>query len=136
LSKNGFSIIIGRLEESRNRLRHLSEENNMRDIDEIWEAYCDVEEGIALSNFVLEAFDHAGKFRRLSVALKDDPDRIGNEDLRKKFSLIDANLTASLEKFSKGSGEDGAEFARRARDALKKMLIAHSKSDKKKTQSA
>jgi len=130
ISNDRFSFTIGRLKESRNRLRRLSEENRFRDVDEIWEAYCDVEEAIAIANFVLGAFDSVGKIRKLTVTLKDDPTSMLEADLRKKFSSIEMNLVAAQERFSKGMGDEGTELARRARDDLKIMLIGHARSER------
>ena len=103
----------------------------MRDIDEIWEAYCDVEEGIALSNFALGAFDRLGKRRKLTVSLKDDPSRLPAGELRRKFSFVEQYVSSSIEEFSRGKGEDAVESARKARDVLKSMLIAHSSAEKR-----
>src|ERR1700730_14940663 len=121
-STGRFSLVAGRLRDCVNRVSMLLEQDRIRDIDEIWEAYCDVEEGIALSNFAIGAFDRLGKMRKLSVSLKDDPKRMQENELRKKFSFVIENIRASLEKFSRAQGEDGAEMALRAREVLKKML--------------
>ncbi len=130
--KAKFSLVLGRFEECKNRLRSLFTENRMRDIDQIWEAYCNVEEGIALSNFVLRSFDRLGVRRKLTVSAKDNPESMNEMDLRKKLSYVEQNLVSAIEGFSKGEEIEAAEFARRARDALKSMLIAQSREERKK----
>ncbi|MDA4111832.1 MAG: hypothetical protein OK439_04795 [Thaumarchaeota archaeon] len=125
-----FSFTIRRLNESSSRLARLSDQNRIRDVEEIWEAYCDVEEAIAISNFKLGVFDRVGKTRKLTISFKDDPSKMPEQDLRKRFISIESNLSAAKENFEKGMGDEGAELARRARDDLKKMLIGHEKSNK------
>jgi hypothetical protein len=133
---NRFALVLGRLLDCETRIKKLLAVAQIRDFDEIWEAFCDVEEGIALSNFALGSFDRLGKRRKLTVSQKDDPDRMTDDELRKKFSLVQENLRTSLENFSRGTGEDGVELARRARDFLKIMLIAHSSAEKRSRRSS
>ena len=126
-----FSLILGRLEKCKNRLRSLSTENRLRDIDQIWEAYCEVEEGIALSNFVLRSFDSLGVRRRLTVTANDNPETMSEVELQKKLFFVEENISSSIDRFSIGNGTEAAELARRARDVLKSMLIAQARDQKK-----
>jgi hypothetical protein len=128
-----FALVLGRLRDCEDRIKNLLMEGKIRDIDEIWEAYCVVEEGIALSNFALGAFDRLGKRRKLTVSAKDDPLKMSEDDLRKKYSFVQDSLARSLEQFITGAGEAGAESARKARDVLKTMLIACSDTEKRES---
>jgi hypothetical protein len=127
-----FSLVLERLQKCKSLVLSIFAQNSLREIDQIWEAYCDVEEGIALSNFALGSFDRLGVRRKLSVSPKDNPETMNENELRKKLSFVEENVTASIDKFAKGEGDVAAELARKARDVLKAMLIAKSKWEKKK----
>ncbi|MFI5420799.1 MAG: hypothetical protein ACHQ1H_07505, partial [Nitrososphaerales archaeon] len=93
-----FSFVLGRLEKCKILVVSLISQNRLRDIDQIWEAYCNVEEGIALSNFALGSFDRIGVRRKLSVSVNDNPETMNETELRKKLSFVQENITESIEK--------------------------------------
>ena len=90
-------------------------------MDEIWEAYFDLEEAILMAKVVFDAFNKLGKLRSL-------PEFTGLSEpiVRAAFQKVEANLAAAERQLPQLLGDETIESLRRARDQLKALLLANS----------
>lgn len=100
-------------------------------MNEIWEAYCDIEQAIQVSKYVFKIEDELGTRRKLVVSMKNDPLLISSGELSKRFKKATSNIDLALKAFAEERADDEIEFARRARDELKVMLSARKMSERK-----
>ncbi|MGI0090623.1 MAG: hypothetical protein ACREBS_02840 [Nitrososphaerales archaeon] len=127
----GVGYVLSSMGDARARLAKMKNvEEFLRDLDEVWEAYCDIEQAIAISKFVFRSPAKLGKIRKLQISSKCDPLVIPADELRSKYEFADSNLVAAGEQLKEGNGEKGIELARRARDELKILLLSNRKSEK------
>jgi hypothetical protein len=89
-------------------------------MDEIWEAYFDLEEAILMAKVVFDAFSKPGKLRKL-------PEFSGVSDpiVRAAIQKAKANLAVAEKKLPLLLGDETIESLRRARDQLKALLVAN-----------
>ena len=125
--ERGISSVHERIKRSRNRVIFLTNENRLRDLNEIWEAYYDVEEAILISKIVFGGFDTPGKSRKLNVPRNFDFSKLNDSEIRAKFESVENNLSLAESKLEIKSGDETIEYLRRARDQLKIMLLSPEK---------
>ena len=129
--ETGISHVRERITRSQDRIIHLVNANRLRDLDEIWEAYYDVEEAILLSKIIFGGFDKPGKTRKLNVPTNFDFLKLSESEIRAKFESVGKCLSVAEGKLAQGSEDDMIEFLRRARDELKVMLLSPNRTSKK-----
>ncbi len=120
--------MLERIRKAKERLAVLNSENRVRDPDEIWEAYYDVEEAILMAKVVFHGFDRPGKMRKLPAYTG-----LSDEDVRAKISSAEDSLSLAEASLAKRAAEETIERLRKARDQLKAILLAgtlHPKSAK------
>lgn len=121
--ERGISFVNERIVRSRDRICVLNSHNRLRDKDEIWEAYYDLEEAILMSKVIFRGFDKPGKRRRLPKIAN-----LSDEEVRAKFKITEASLRSAERSLTKQAGDETIEFLRRARDQLKLMLLVYAPS--------
>jgi hypothetical protein len=124
----GISSVHERIKKSQNRVIFLTNNNRLRDLNEIWEAYYDVEEAILISKIIFSGFDMTGKLRKLNVPLNFDFSKLTDSKIRAKLESIGKNLSLAESRLGTRSRDETIEYLRRARDELKVMLLSPEKS--------
>jgi hypothetical protein len=107
----------------------MERDKKLRDMSEIWEVYCDVEQAIEVSKFLFGLHARLGNIRALSASVKNDPTTIPLNDLIAKFRFVDSALESAIKEYNIGNGEAAIELARRARDQLKNLLLGKKKAE-------
>ena len=120
---------IGR---AHNLLVNAIEEDKMRDVDLIWNAYVNVELSIGIMKFIVGS-PRVGKKRKLVASKKNDVLLLPAEQLKAKIELINHELEECEHEFAVGSTEHGLTIARKARDELKLLLLGSGRKSIKKT---
>jgi hypothetical protein len=120
-------FVFKSLEEARKRLASMDSELKLRDTNEIWEAYCDVEQAIEASKFIFGLHDRLGKARALKVSSRNDPKLMPLSDLVARYKIADSALLSAENAYRHGGGEKGIDCARTARDELKALLLGRRK---------
>ena len=126
----GMQFVLSSLEDARKRLAHLDTEEKIRNTSEIWEAYCDVEQAIEVSKFIFDLHERLGKIRSLKVSTKNDPKSIPLEELRARYRFVNSTIASAVDAYRHGRGEEAIEFARKARDELKILLLGRRKTER------
>jgi hypothetical protein len=129
--ERGIPYVRDRIRRSQDRISNLTKNNRLRDVDEIWEAYYDVEEAILISKIIFGGFDKPGKIRTLNIPTDFDFFKLSDSEIRAKFESVGKNLSLAELKLELSSGEETIESLRRARDEVKIMLLRPSKAPKK-----
>jgi hypothetical protein len=120
--EKGVAFVSERILDARRRLNVLISKVHPRDLDEIWEAYYDLEEAILMTRVVFYGFDRPGRPRRLSVSAGKSDDEI-----RAMFQKAVESLVIAEKYLSKQMGEETIVALRKARDQLKALLLADGK---------
>ncbi len=68
----------------------MKDNSNLRDIGEIWETYCDIEQSIEVSMFVFKLNDRLDKYRRLTVSSKNYPSTLPLSTLKSLYDNVDS----------------------------------------------
>ncbi|MHB1867488.1 MAG: hypothetical protein ACYCPP_00910 [Nitrososphaerales archaeon] len=126
----GMQFVLSSLEDARKRLAHFDTEEKLRNTSEIWEVYCDIEQGIEVSKFVFNLHERLGKIRPLKISTKNDPKSIPLEELRARYRFVNSAIASAADAYRRGSGEEAIEFARKARDELKILLLGRRKTER------
>ncbi len=129
--ERGISLVYERIKRSQNRVISLNNENRLRDLNEIWEAYYDVEEAILISKIIFGGFDKPGKLRKLNVPPNFDFSKLTDREIRARFEFTGKNLSSAESKLGIRSGDETIEYLRKARDELKVMLLSPEKLSRK-----
>jgi hypothetical protein len=129
--EKGISSVRERIKRSRNRVILQVNDGRLRDLDEIWESYYDVEEAILIAKIIFGGFDKPGKTRELNVPANFDFSKLSDSKIRAMFESIGKNLSLAENKIENRSGDETIEHLRIARDELKMMLLSPEKSSKK-----
>lgn len=117
--EKGTDYVSGKIKTALNRLAVLnSSQSRLRDFDETWEAYYDLEEAILMAKIVFEAFDRPGRIRKLR-----SPSKLSDEEIRAALRTAEDNLLKAEQKLIDRAGDQTVEFLRRARDELKIILL-------------
>jgi hypothetical protein len=130
MSSKGAKFVISSLREARRRLASIDSNKKMLDVGELWEAYCDLEQSIEVSKYIFNIAESIGTYRKLVSSIKNDPTMLSPSELAKRFKRTESNIDAALEAFERGRGEEEIEFARKARDELKIMLLGRKKTER------
>ena len=125
-------VVLDWLDAAYKRIGNMRSESRFRDVDEIWETYCNVEMAIALSKFIVGTKMSSGRIRRVKISGSSDPSVIDYENLERAFALIESEILASKKKLQEGKGGESIELARKARDRLKMMILGRRKNSFKK----
>jgi hypothetical protein len=131
-SSVGMEFVLSSLNDARTKLAKMRLEDKLRSPDEIWEAYCDIEQAIEVSKFVFGLHNRLGVARTLRVSAKNDPETIPLGELAEKYGVVDSSLVSACEAYKKGNAEFAIDLARRARDELKILLLGNRKKVKSK----
>ncbi len=129
---DGLEYVLSSLREARNRLGKMDSEEKYRDASEIWEALCDVEQAIEVSKFVFHLHDRLGKVRTLTVSSKNSPATLDLDELKSRYRFVESALVSADIAYREGKAEDAIEWARKARDQLKILLLGKYKSERLK----
>ena len=116
--EKGVSFVNDRIKSSRDRISVLNSPGRLRDRDEIWEAYYDLEEAILMSKIIFNGFDKLGKRRRLPKIAD-----LSDKEIRARFRVAEDNLNSAESNLSNLKGDETIESLRRARYQLKLMLV-------------
>jgi hypothetical protein len=130
MSSRGAKFVISSLREARRRLASIDTNKRMSDVSELWEAYCDLEQSIEISKYVFDMAESIGIYRKLVASIKNDPATLSPDELAKRFKRAQSNIDYALEAFAQGRGKEEVEFARKARDELKIMLLGRNKTER------
>jgi hypothetical protein len=129
---NGITLVLSSLREASNTFSSMDSEEKLRDTSRIWEIYCDIEQAIEVSKFVFNLHFQLGKIRTLRVSLKNNPATIPIEGLSKIYRDVNSNIVTATRAYEAGDAESAIEFARKARDEIKILLLAERKTRRKK----
>jgi hypothetical protein len=119
----GLAFVVASFLEARKRLSLMNTEDAMRDENEIWEVYCDIEQGVQVSKYVFGVQDGLGVIRKITASARNDPSKIPLGELSRRYKIVDSHLAEALEALRNGMGEEEIEIARKARDELKRLLL-------------
>lgn len=117
---------------ARKRLALMKTESRLREVDEIWETYCDIEQSIEVSKFIFKLHSSLGKRRKLVASSKNDPATLHLTTLARIYEKVDALVVSADIATREGRGENAIELARDARDQLKILLLGQAKSEQTK----
>jgi len=123
LETKGIEFVLSSLGEAREKLASMDSEEKLRNSSRIWEVYCDIEQAIEVSKFVFGLHDRLGAIRTLRVSGKDDLRTSHIDVLSAKYKLVNSEIASAEKEYEMGNGESAIEFARRARDELKVLLL-------------
>ena len=126
----GMQFVLSSLESALKRLSNLDTEEKIRNTNEIWETYCDIEQAIEVSKFVFNLHERLGKIRSLKVSTKNDPKSIPSVELRSRYRFVNSAVASATDAYKRGRGEEAIEFARKARDELKILLLGRRKTER------
>jgi len=126
----GMQFVLSSLEDAQKRLARFDTEEKLRNTSEIWEAYCDIEQAIEVSKFVFNLHGRLGKIRSLKVSTKNDPKSIPSGELRSRYRFVNSAIASAADAYRHGRGEEAIEFARKARDELKILLLGRRKTER------
>ena len=126
----GMQFVLSSLESALKRLSNLDTEEKIRNTNEIWETYCDIEQAIEVSKFVFNLHERLGKIRSLKISTKNDPKSIPLEELRARYRFVNSAVASATDAYKRGRGEEAIEFARKARDELKILLLGRRKTER------
>ena len=118
--KKGIDFVSTRIEKCQERITVLNSENRLWDMNEIWEAYFDLEEAILMTKVIFDAFNKVGKLRKLP-----EFSELSDQVVRAAFQTAEANLSKAENNLNQLSGEATIESLRKARDQLKALLAAN-----------
>lgn len=127
-TSSGMQFVLDSFAGARKRLATMKLESRLRDIDEIWEAYCDIEQSIEVLKFAFR-LNRLGKYRRLVASSKNDPTTLPLTTLARIYDRVDALITSADSAVKEARGEDAIEWSRSARDQLKVLLLGKAKSE-------
>ena len=136
---SGMRFVLDSFAAARKRLALMKIESRLRDLDDIWEAYCDIEQSIEVSKFLFKLHNRLGRHRKLVASARNDPAVIPLTTLAKIYVKVDVFVASADKATREGRGGDAIEFARSARDQLKLLLLGQAKSeqtDSKRNRSA
>ncbi len=118
-----IEFVLSSLSEARKGLANMDSEEKLRNASRIWEVYCDIEQAIEVSKFVFSLQVQVGTIRALKVSGKNDLGTISIDDLSAKYRLVNSDIISAEKACEMGNGESVIEFARKARDELKVLLL-------------
>lgn len=129
VSSPGTNFVLDSLGSARKRIASMKNNSKLRDIDEIWETYCDIEQSIEVSKFAFKLHNRLGKHRRLAASSKNDPSTLTVDELTSLYADIDSLIVSAENAVREGRGEDAIDLSRSARDQLKMLLMGQAKSE-------
>jgi hypothetical protein len=126
--EKGISYIQERMKNCEDRLSVLTSDEHIGNMDEVWEAYYDLEEAILIANMAFDGFNRIGKLRKI-------PEITGLSEIviRATFNKSLENIGKAREMLSKHQGKETIEYLRLARDPLKGLLLAVERKRKMRT---
>ncbi|MDG7000835.1 MAG: hypothetical protein JRN15_17210 [Nitrososphaerota archaeon] len=127
-----MKLVLELLDSACKRIDDMHANFGLRNIERIWETYCDVEMAIGLAKYLDSPAITTGSYRRVKVSGKSDPAIAEHKDLEKEFALIKSQVISSKKSLLEGKKSDSIELARKARDRLKAMFLSNRKNSFKK----
>ena len=128
----GIEFVLSCLSEARKKPASMNSEEKLRNTLRIWEAYCDIEQAIEVSKFVFRLHDQLGTIRTLEISEKTNPETTPVDELATKYRLANSDIESAEKACEKMNGESAIEFARKARDELKILLLGERKIKRRK----
>lgn len=122
-------FVLSSLDTARKRIMELKTETQLRDINTIWETYCDIEQSIEVSKYLFKLHDRLGTYRRLTASAKNNPVTLPKQTLISIYESVDSSVVSAAKAVKDGRGLEAIELARHARDQLKVLLLGLAKSE-------
>ena len=134
---NVFEALKEALSSARVQVREcLDSEEKLRDPDQIWRIYSNIEFFTGLLSFVKDEHRHLGTFKNVQSSKSNDPTSMPLERLLKLMRNIDEKLELAekglMERFD---SQEGLNEARSARDSLKLLLLGYRKASSERKNS-
>jgi hypothetical protein len=125
--KKGINFVSTRIKKCRERLAVLNSENDLQNMNAIWEAYFDLEEAILMAKVIFDAFNKVGKLRKLPQFSE-----LSDQVIRAAFQTAEVNLSKAENHLNQLSGDATIESLRKARDQLKALMATNAGIGKRK----
>ena len=134
---NVFEALKEALSSARVQVREcLDSEEKLRDPDQIWRIYSNIEFFTGLLSFVKDEHRHLGTFKNVQSSKSNDPTSMPLERLLKLMRNIDEKLElAEKDLTERLDSQEGLNEARSARDSLKLLLLGYRKASSERKNS-
>ncbi|HZW57214.1 MAG TPA: hypothetical protein VFF30_13065 [Nitrososphaerales archaeon] len=121
--------VVGALNRARDIIdKMVVDPQKAHDADLLWESYSEVELSIGIAKFLYPPKrEEVGTFREIAVSKNNDPQSMAIEKLITHLSEIRSELEFAQYNMESGRSNEGLQSARKARDTLKMLLLAHRK---------